>query len=366
MGMAMMKQHEHDPSAVSIWEFLETESNRVMTSHSMGMNGIIKQAMFRTVNFLMTNLGTHPCTNCEFLSAVQPYWGAEMTGWVTKNGRMAQAISQKRLNMVVSKTAVFKNQTVVFPETVFNHWTFSEPKTTEIEIDTVIAATGFRNDFGWIKADFEWNPRTWYKHMFIPKYDGKLIFIGWARPHQGGIPGTGELQSRYAAMVLSGERKLPENYAELAIEEGREEQEFFQTTPHLTSLTDYASFTSAMAELIGCRPKITDVGLRFERLMQYLWFPQWHCWFRLVGPKAKPEITEEVLSTVRWFPDPQMGPITTVMAFFQRAMNVVGSVFAPLIPQSGGLHWIYKEWFISRGVRMAGNDWTALRNTLAL
>jgi len=99
--------------------------------------------------------------------------------------------------------------------------------------------------------------------------------------------------------------------------------------------------------------------------MQYLWFPQWHCWFRMVGPNAKPEIAEEVLSKVRWFPDPQMGPITTVMAFFQRAMNVVGSVFAPLIPDSGGLHWIYKEWFISRGVRMAGN-WTALRNTLAL
>merc|ERR1711937_596186 len=149
------------------------------------------------------------------------------------------------------------------------------------------------------------------------------------------------------------------------MEEGQEESKFFQTTPHLTSLTDFASFTSSVAELIGCRPYITDVW-SFESLMQYLWFPQWHCWFRLKGPNAKPEVLKQVLNTVRWYPDPQMGPVSTVLAMFQRVMNVVASPFAGFIPESGTLHWLYKEWFISRGVRLAGNEWTALRNTLAV
>ena len=51
--------------------------------------------------------------------------------------------------------------------------------------------------------------RDLYKHMINPALGPSLSYIGWARPAEGGVPAISEMQARYLALLLSGERSLP-------------------------------------------------------------------------------------------------------------------------------------------------------------
>merc|ERR1719487_1275556 len=114
----------------------------------------------------------------------------ELEGFVTKNGRLAHAHHHKKVNLTISKMGKFMGTKVSFPNTVYSNYMEHEMKETMQDIDVVIGCTGYKTTFSWLDADVQWNPRTWYKHAFAPKYGERLVFIGWARPHQGGIPAT--------------------------------------------------------------------------------------------------------------------------------------------------------------------------------
>ena len=225
------------------------------------------------------------------------FWQGDQIGWVTKNSRFAGMVGKGQLDMVVSKTAVFGADSVTFPETTLVNDTEHLPaiSKTLTGLDVVVCCTGYKTGFPWLEAEGVCPcPRTWYKHCFPPATGKDLAFIGWARPHQGGIPQCAELLARYHAMLLSGEKELPADIAERTAEEAQAETAYYFATPHLASLVDYPSFSESVAALVGCAPKAPS-PLDVKAFLQWWYLPAWSCWFRQRGPGANPAALRVVL-----------------------------------------------------------------------
>ena len=73
------------------------------------------------------------------------------------------------------------------------------------------------------------SPRYWFKHCFptADKLANKLAFLGYARPHQGGIPQCAEMLARYVAQMIAGNLALPNDYKQRALAEGTCEEECY-------------------------------------------------------------------------------------------------------------------------------------------
>lgn len=260
------------------------------------------------------------------------YHLADQATFVTKNARLSGMVAKGALELIVSKTAVFKEASVVFPEVIFQGQDAIEPAVQrEVELDHVLLCIGYKTMLPFLDAPgVEMNPRTWFKHCFPPKYGEKLAFLGWARPHQGGIPQCAELLARYACLLLSGERELPANYAEQAIAEGKAETMYYALSPNLTSLCDWPSFAESVARLIGCEPAVPFFNP--PRLIKYWAYPLWSCWYRQRGPGANPASLSAVL---RKFPLYNSGWLLEppyiahfVFASIQRPINLLTKFFS--------------------------------------
>ena len=81
--------------------------------------------------------------------------------------------------------------------------------------DLILDCTGFRLSFPFLEslpgqvARRVEKPRGLYKRMFIPEVGADLSFLGFLRPAVGAIPPCSELQARYLALLLTGQRRLP-------------------------------------------------------------------------------------------------------------------------------------------------------------
>ena len=167
-------------------------------------------------------------------------------------------------------------------------------------------------------SSLEANPRTWFKHCFPPGLGYKLAFLGYARPAQGGIPQCSELLARYAALLVTGERALPADYAQRALDEGRAETEVFYVTPNATSLIDFPSFTSSVARLIGCEPRTPVSPARF---LKFWTLPMWTYFYRLRGPGAKPAACAQLYSKFGMFDALVPMPLLALFAIFAAWMQ---------------------------------------------
>jgi dimethylaniline monooxygenase (N-oxide forming) len=155
---------------------------------------------------------------------------------------------------------------VTFPEVIWYNETVPLCEKSIDNIDHIVLCCGYKTDFSWLDVDgLDWNPRSWYKHCF-PSGDlgEKLMFLGWTRPHQGGIPACSEILSRYIALVLSGERHLPKNHGVIARMEGNLETKYYSSHPHVPVVVDLCAFMESVAVLIGCLPKAPS----------FLWNPE--------------------------------------------------------------------------------------------
>ncbi|KAH8045993.1 N,N-dimethylaniline monooxygenase [Aureococcus anophagefferens] len=112
--------------------------------------------------------------------------------------------------------------------------------------------------------------------------------------YRAASPQCAELLARYHAMLLSGDKALPDDVAKRTKEEADAETAFYFATPHLTSLVDWPSFSESLAKLIGCTPSAPSF-LRPLKFLQWWYLPSWSCWFRQRGPGAKPETLKAVL-----------------------------------------------------------------------
>ncbi|WP_420601948.1 flavin-containing monooxygenase [Flagellimonas sp.] len=131
-----------------------------------------------------------------------------------------------------------------------------------IETDVLVLNTGYETKFEYVTQgkDFE-NPRNLYKHMIHPKHGLLISLIGWARPTQGGLPACSEIQARYIALLLSGNKKLPatkEMHASIE-RDRRFNEKFFSDSVNIKSLVNYHDYMNDMSKLVGCRPKYFNI-----------------------------------------------------------------------------------------------------------
>ncbi|KAH8698163.1 hypothetical protein GQ44DRAFT_787206 [Phaeosphaeriaceae sp. PMI808] len=255
--------------------------------------------------------------------------------YVTKNQRMCEAWGEGKIDVLVTPAVSAQEKTVEFQ--------MSDGRVQEREFDVVVLCTGYTTVYPWLKLDnFDTNPRSWYLHCFPERLGHCLFFSGYARPHQGGIPPMAEMQSRYISLILSGDRKLPKDYAARAHRDKITEREYYSISPELESLVDWNAFLESIARRVGCESRLpapcvvafnihifavialilrafvpetspigfTSAGLLwvgtllsffvlYDGLMIKWWFyPHWPIWYRQRGPDANPKLYYERFLTL--------------------------------------------------------------------
>jgi len=246
----------------------------------------------------------------------------------TKSGGvLAHAVAHHGLDIIISPKVDFRGddgRTAHFEDISFMGREAKDVKEFDLEVDLIILCTGFRMSFNWLDVgegnDVEVNPRKWFKHCFPPGLGHKMACLGYARPAQGGIPQCSEMLARYAALLVSGERTLPSDYADQAIKEGQAEGEVFYTTPNATALLDFSPLISSVARLIGCEPSIPLPPARF---VKFWTLPQWVCFYRLNGPGANPEACWKVCDKFNTFDSLTPMPLLAVFTIFALVMQPI-------------------------------------------
>ncbi|ETS79070.1 hypothetical protein PFICI_08923 [Pestalotiopsis fici W106-1] len=255
--------------------------------------------------------------------------------YVTKNQRLCEAIHDGYIDVLVSPNVSSRGQTCEF--------TLKNGRKVQRDFDAIVLCTGYHSEFGWLKInDLSSNPRSWFLHCFPKGLGQRLFFVGYARPHQGGIPAVAEMLSRYIALLLRGSRALPLDYADQAQRDSKAASEYYHVSPNLRTLVDYNAFMESVARRIGCEPRlpVTCVALVQLNLLataaiggrcilsqtnssiwpvlalwmatvagfflyddglliKWWFYPQWSVWYRQRGPGARPGYLSHVLGRVR-------------------------------------------------------------------
>jgi len=231
---------------------------------------------------------------------------ADQAKFATKNGRLFHHLANGTAEVVVAESVTYGAEDVTMHNVSYLNNKSVDPTEHKMDLDIVLNCTGYKFECNWLMLDddkkFCMCPRTWYKHAFPPALGHKMAFLGYARPHQGGIPACAEMLARYVGRLQKGEVSLPKNYAELAITEGEAETNFFSLTPHLRALVDYNGFMESVAKLVGCEssppPFISSHYGLFDGIAnryKYWVYPCWPCSFRTNGYGAKPELYWKVM-----------------------------------------------------------------------
>jgi dimethylaniline monooxygenase (N-oxide forming) len=170
---------------------------------------------------------------------------------------------------------------------------------SRVEADVVMCCTGFDESHPptLVEGAKPLTVRELYKHAFHPDFGGRVAYIGWARPAQGGVPACAEMQARYFALLCSGTRAFPGPAAlRRLIEKDREgEERSFYARPHLQTLCSYTPYMESLAELIGCRPRIRDFLFEPKVAYRLLCGSNIASTYRLCGPHAQPELARRMI-----------------------------------------------------------------------
>ncbi|KAI3397988.1 hypothetical protein diail_9965 [Diaporthe ilicicola] len=253
--------------------------------------------------------------------------------YVTKNQRVCEALHERKIEVLVSPTARARGTVCDF--------TLADGTVKQRVFDAMVLCHGYRTEFPWLKVPVSRNPRDWFLHCFPPGLGHNLFFVGYARPHQGGIPCAAEMLSRYIGLLLRGDKSLPENYASLARDNQLDEREYYFLSPDLHTLVDYNAFMESIARRVGCEPRLpTSCVVAFNLhmvasitlmlnwfhltrpslssfasvlwlgtvvcfllledglLVKWWFYPHWSVWYRQRGPGADPTLLQAVLNRV--------------------------------------------------------------------
>lgn len=316
----------HDVPANAFLEAVTT--NRMSTGQNVYAYGLFRRLLWKADVIL------NPTLSRMCLDSVRhaPLSNDQAT-YVTKNQRMSEALHDGKIEVLVAPAVSSQGQGCSF--------TMEDGTTQRRDFDLVILCHGYRMDFPWLRTPVLPNPRGWYLHCFPPDLGDRLFFVGYARPHQGGIPQMAEMLSRYIALLLRGERSLPADYATRAMRDEKTERDYYFVSPDLSSLVDYNSFLESVARRVGCEPRLPvwcvalfnlhmlsawllmlglfelnpvgqalagaiwvatlagflliDDGL----LIKWWFYPNWAVWYRQRGPGARPALLRGVLGRVK-------------------------------------------------------------------
>lgn len=167
-------------------------------------------------------------------------------------------------------------------------------------VDAVVFCTGYKNIVHFMPKELqECDPRGMFKHAFHPEYKDRIAWIGWARPGFGSQFPIMEMQSRYCALIFSGELKLPSTEAMLADIEKlliQYKEQFEGNAERIRSLVDYHIFMNDLSKTIGCFPPITTYFFTNPKLWFHLMYgPTQATQFRLKGPGKKVNLAKEII-----------------------------------------------------------------------
>ena len=170
---------------------------------------------------------------------------------------------------------------------------------TRVECDALMLCTGYEESsipHEWIDGPKIDDVRGLFKQAFHPDLGARLAFIGWARPFQGGVPACSEMISRYFALLCSGKLEFPSRSvleAQIAADADKANQ-FFSKSKTRT-LVEYQQFMESTAELVDCRPRVTDYVNDPEFLYKLLCGSNVCFCYRLRGPHADPATARKVI-----------------------------------------------------------------------
>ncbi|KAK6071312.1 hypothetical protein SCUP515_07923 [Seiridium cupressi] len=170
------------------------------------------------------------CHSMHTVSFAESYGSAflmnDQATYVTKNQRMCEALQQGSIEVLVSPTISTSGRICEFRT--------NDHLKLHREFDVILLCSGFHAEFPWLKLkNFNADPRSWFLHCFPEGLGRCLFFLGYARPHQGGIPAMAEMLARYIALLLRGNRVLPRDYTDQARCDAIAEQEYYHLSPKL-------------------------------------------------------------------------------------------------------------------------------------
>jgi len=244
----------------------------------------------------------------------------------TKTMIMGVSAAKGELDFAIAKKISCKEKTITFHNPSYYKNNFTSAPTVDVDVDVIIACTGYhtRQLDKWLETpeSYETDPRLWFKHCFPPKMGNNLAFLGYARPHSGGIPQCSEILSRYIAQILTGTNALPQNYAEIAKADGECDLECYHLTPHNHLVVDYHAFMVSVGRLIGCSPYMPYNPIQ---IVKHWTFPLWPCFFRMRGPGANKEAFDAVLNKFGPFDALAPTPFLIVELLFTFVMPFVNT-----------------------------------------
>lgn len=162
---------------------------------------------------------------------------------------------------------------------------------SEDDVDVVIFACGYSPSFPFIEWPHnvsEIHPGEMYLRMFVPGIGQSLAFCGYARPTIGAIPPTGEIQSRYVAMLAAGQKDLPcMKKMKVSVRSQVEEQaQMFPTVPRPGVVVSWIRYMDMLAALVGCRPLPFEMLSQPKLLVKTMTGPMTGACYRLSGEGA--------------------------------------------------------------------------------
>ena len=192
---------------------------------------------------------------------------------VTKTEGIFEAQAKNKLTFNIGGIASIAGRTVIF-------------KSGDMEtFDAIVFCTGFEFSIPFLETRPQFKDiRVCHLQMFHPTLRDCVAFIGFVRPQQGGIPLMAELQARYFAQVLKGQRQLPTDLVRWARKDADRWRKEFFATPHVFGLVNGLRYNESLAELVGCRPTQPNPVLEPRRFLLYWFHHIWPCQYRQVGP----------------------------------------------------------------------------------
>lgn len=329
--LALMRS-QAKPGRFQVSDFLEVmTTSRMANQASMATYSMVRHAIYFAMRGTWKQGRLLSAWNRGAM-ALHPVLG-DQVAVPTKSARLVTLVANGEVRAIVAKKATFDGMSVTFDEIVRQEagsWKKMAKAPVRLDqVDVVIECTGYRTNFSWLEAPgLDWSPRTWFKHSFPPGWGDRLMFLGWARPHQGGIPACAEMLARFIAMQLAGTRSLPADYAERARIEGEREDEFFLYAKHSPNLVDYFAFMDSVSRMVGCYPN-PPPWYRLARRTQYWMYPNWSVWYRMEGPGARPDVVERVMKALPLGWSYLPNPFILLALFFSLVQLPVDAVLRP-------------------------------------